>query len=79
MTLPPNYDAWRLQGPPEADEPEWVDCPDCDGTGHTLHDEHGPTLDCETCAGEGVLPAEFEEPDGDYLFERRRDAMEDRG
>ena len=68
-----DYDAWRLAGPEECTEPEMVTCDQCDGSGERL-----PGIRCHICHGEGAVPAETEEPDGDYLYERRRDsAMED--
>jgi len=73
----PGYDAWRLQSPPEYDDPETEECPDCDGTGHYLEDEHGPALVCETCGGSGEVPREVNEPDGDYLYEQQRDRRSD--
>jgi DnaJ-class molecular chaperone len=73
----PGYDAWRLRGPEEATEPEMVDCDNCDGRGFV--NNYGSIQDCGDCEGMGVVPAELEEPDGDYEYQRRRDAMEDRG
>ena len=74
----PGYDAWRLAGPDEAPEPEMVDCGQCDGTGTHLRDEHDTGVKCHVCRGEGVVPAEVDEPDGDYLYEQARDRrMED--
>lgn len=74
----PGYDAWRLAGPDEAPEPEMVDCNACRGTGMIVILTLATQDVCEQCDGEGVVPAEVDEPDGDYEFERRRDAaMED--
>ena len=70
MTLPPNYDAWRLQGPPEFDDPEY--CENCENNCPPSGYWHCPECDAEWPDGQG-------EPDGDYEYERRRDAMEDRG
>lgn len=36
-------------------------------------------VDCPECDGAGEVEAEPEEPDGDYEYERRRDAVMDRG
>jgi hypothetical protein len=82
MTIP-GYDAWRLQGPhddacPDCGGDGVCDCPACEGDtcpiceGDTCPICEGTgTVECETCHGD--------EPDGDYEYERRRDAaMEDR-
>lgn len=80
MTIP-GYDAWRLQGPHDDA------CPDCGGTREVecMHCEgtcaaHG--VNCPICEGTGTVECETchgDEPDGDYEYERRRDAaMEDR-
>ena len=73
----PGYDAWRLQGPPEP-ECEWcndtgfLDCPNCGGDGEV--DDCG--TECPECNGTGRLECEnHDEPDGDYEYERRRDAQ----
>ena len=76
MTLP-GYDAWRLQGPPEEPDPVMVSCECCHGNGFVMFD-HGAE-DCPECGGYGEVKAEPEEPDGDYEYERRRDAIMDRG
>jgi len=76
MTIP-GYDAWRLQGPhddacPDCGGCEIVDCPSCGGDGFVISGvpcrscEGTGTVECETCHGD--------EPDGDYEYERRRDA-----
>jgi DnaJ-class molecular chaperone len=76
MTLPRDYDAWRLAGPDERPDPKLVTCPDCAGQGELWH--CGALVECEDCAGSGEVMIGAEEPDGDYLYERRRDAgMED--
>ena len=70
--LPRDYDAWRLASPDDEREACRLcantgdrECPDCDG--------HG----CIECDGDGTVPCYHEapddEPDGDYLYERKRD------
>ena len=71
------YDEWRLSGPDEQPEPEMIECGWCDGTG-TIERENN-VFKCGTCGGSGEVPVESEEPDGDYFYERRRDAAMDRG
>jgi len=72
-----DYDAWRLAGPEECTEPDVVTCDQCDGSGMQIRFDGDPGL-CSICHGDGVMPVEVEEPDGDNLYERRRDAaMED--
>jgi hypothetical protein len=67
----PGYDAWRLSGPDDDR------CPECGGHGKTDcggdGDECGP--DCPACEGEGTIECSVcsEEPDGDYLYELKRD------
>ena len=67
----PGYDEWKLRGPDEDAAPV-EDCPYCDGTGQAIDDGGDPGL-CRKCMGDGVIPVEQEEPDGDYLYERYRD------
>ena len=69
----PGYDEWLLAGPDEYHEPEMVPCHQCDGTGTHLRDEHDAGVKCHVCRGEGEVPAEQDEPDGDYLYELKRD------
>lgn len=76
MTIP-GYDAWRLQGPPEEPDPVMVTCECCHGNGFVMFDHCAE--DCHECGGYGEVEAEPEEPDGDYEYERRRDAIMDRG
>ena len=76
MTLT-GYDAWRLQGPPEDPDPVMVPCECCHGNGFVMFDHCAE--DCHECGGYGEVEAEPEEPDGDYEYERRRDAVMDRG
>ena len=76
MTLP-GYDAWRLQGPPEEPEPVMVTCECCKGAGFLIFGNDD--VDCPECGGFGDVEAEPEEPDDDYEYERRRDAIMDRG
>ena len=73
------YDEWRLSGPDEHPEPAMTECSQCDGTGTHLHDEHDTGTRCRVCGGSGEVPVEAEEPDGDYQYERRRDAAMGRG
>jgi DnaJ-class molecular chaperone len=54
-----------------------VPCECCHGNGFVMWD-HGAE-DCPECDGFGEVEAEPEEPDGDYEYERRRDAIMDRG
>jgi DnaJ-class molecular chaperone len=85
MTLPPNYDAWRLQGPEEAPEIQMETCPECRGNcwiweyGTAQGQPARRKTECPECEGSGEVEATLDEPDGDYEYERRRDAMEDRG
>jgi DnaJ-class molecular chaperone len=71
------YDDWKLRGPDEERNP--CDCPDCKGTGVYVRHKGDEGTDCNTCGGWGVIDLEPEEPDGDYEYERRRDAIMDRG
>ena len=73
------FDEWRLSGPDEHPEPAMTECSQCDGTGTHLRDEHDTGTRCRVCGGSGEVPVEREEPDGDYEYERRRDAAIDRG
>ena len=75
------YDDWRLSGPHE-DECDLcngtglMDCMACGGDGDV--DDCG--TECPACEGAGHIECECrEEPDGDYEYERRRDAAIDRG
>ena len=72
MNLPRGYDAWRLSVPDEDDDPKNETCPACDGDG-CLERENTVTR-CGRCSGDGVIKAAQDEPDGDYEYERRRDA-----
>lgn len=81
MTHPmsiPKYDAWRLQGPDERPDPETEACDNCAGVGVVVNN-YGFVQDCEECGGTGGVEVTPGEPDGDYEYERKRDAMEDRG
>lgn len=83
------YDEWRLSGPDEHPEPEMTECSQCDGEGwvwgHEMDDPPDvPQPDdtrytCDICGGSGEVPVDADEPDGDYQYERRRDAAIDRG
>ena len=76
MTIP-GYDAWRLQGPPEEPDPVMEICVACSGQGY--QEDRSGIFRCPECGGYGEVKAEPEEPDGDYEYERRRDAIMDRG
>ena len=76
MSLPASYDAWRLRGPEEHTSVIMEACADCGGIGRK-HDAAGE-YDCPECEGIGEIETQLDEPDGDYEYERRRDAqMED--
>lgn len=68
------YDAWKLQGPdgPSCDmcnDTRWLDCMNCGGDG-----EIDDGIDCPVCEGTGRVECEnHDEPDGDYLYEQKRD------
>ena len=72
----PGYDAWKLSGPDERPEPVMVECEHCRGDGWLMDSEGG--YDCPECDGTGEVEEPAEEPDGDYEFESRRDAILDR-
>ena len=79
--LPANYDAWRLSGPhdDECDECDGhgiVDCMNCGGDGEV--DDCG--TECPACEGSGRVECSIcaNEPDGDYLYEQKRDRMMER-
>jgi predicted RNA-binding Zn-ribbon protein involved in translation (DUF1610 family) len=79
MTHPmsiPGYDAWRLRGPEESGTMMEA-CEDCEGIGK--QSEQGILFTCPACNGTGEVEITLDEPDGDYEYERRRDAREDRG
>lgn len=68
--LPRDYDAWRLSGPHDDA------CPDCDGSGMADCPDCSP-WSCDECDGSGKIVCQTcttDEPDGDYEYERRRDA-----
>ena len=67
----PGYDAWRLQGPEERDDPEMEQCPWCEGDGAVPRGRM--EVRCAHCNGSGEVEVEIEEPDGDYLYEQMRD------
>ena len=72
----PGYDAWRLRGP-EEDRSEIMEaCDACKGIGKA-QDAQG-VYACPECDGTGDVLVTLDEPDGDYLYERARDAREDR-
>jgi hypothetical protein len=68
----PGYDAWRLRGPDESVNTMMEACEDCGGTG-TMRDDKG-LYPCIECDGVGEVEVTLDEPDGDYEYERRRDA-----
>lgn len=70
----PGYDAWRLRGPSEERGQILEACEECKGIGKTL-DEAGEPQPCEECDGTGDVLATLDEPDGDYEYERKRDAQ----
>jgi hypothetical protein len=65
------YDEWRLRGPDEVVDPLMEDCEDCKSTGK-MQDKDGE-FPCTECDGSGEVEATLDEPDGDYLYELRRD------
>ena len=79
MTLPRDYDTWRLSGPDELPDQEMAECDQCDGTGTHVRDEHDTGRPCHVCGGSGEVPVEHDEPDGDYLYEQARDRRMEAG
>jgi hypothetical protein len=76
--LPRNYDAWRLRGPEEEHSVITEACDECRGLGRKKWLDADGEYDCPECDGTGEVETTIDEPDGDYLFERARDArMED--
>jgi ssDNA-binding Zn-finger/Zn-ribbon topoisomerase 1 len=72
MTLPRDYDQWRLSGPEEPDEPKMEECPECSGKGMIVWNFGCDK--CETCHGTGEVEAEAEEYEnerGEWLRDRR--------
>ena len=67
-----DYDAWVLRGPEEHLSVMMEACENCDGTG--MVNNYGIIQDCNDCCGSGEIEVTMDEPDGDYEFERRRDA-----
>ena len=77
MSLPRDYDAWRLRGPETEHSVIMEACESCGGIGTQKIGALG-AYECPECAGTGEVETTLDEPDGDYLFERARDArMED--
>jgi RecJ-like exonuclease len=74
----PGYDAWRLAGPAERDEPAMQTCDDCAGSGMITTIAFAAQDKCDNCNGTGEVTADPEEPDTDYEYERRRDAAMER-
>jgi DnaJ-class molecular chaperone len=75
----PGYDAWRLRGPEEDRSVIMEACETCKGLGMIVNRAMATQDECEDCDGSGEVEATLDEPDGDYEYERRRDAMDDRG
>ena len=69
----PGYDAWILRGPEEHLSVMMDACETCKGIGRCV-DAAGEYA-CEECDGTGEVEATLDEPDGDYEYERRRDAQ----
>ena len=67
-----DYDAWVLRGPDERDDPEMETCETCAGGGVCV--DLAGEYECPDCNGIGEIEVTLDEPDGDYEFERRRDA-----
>ena len=61
----PGYDLWILRGPDEHPSVMMEACEACGGIG------------CDDCGGTGEVEVTLDEPDGDYAYERARDARED--
>lgn len=79
METLPGYDAWKLRGPDDDRD----DCSLCNGTGKADSMNCGGDgevdegIECPACEGEGTVECtqcDYDEHDGDYEFERRRDA-----
>jgi RecJ-like exonuclease len=69
----PGYDAYILRGPEEHLSVIMEACEACHGTGQF------DGAMCVECQGTGDVEVTLDEPDGDYEYERRRDAQMDRG
>ena len=67
-----DYDAWVLRGPEEHLSIIMEACNTCRGTG-VSQDSDGE-FRCVDCEGTGEAEVTLDEPDGDYEYERRRDA-----
>ena len=67
----PGYDAWRLRGPDEHPSVMMEACEACGGGGRF------DGAMCIECEGTGEVEVTLDEPDGDYAYERARDARED--
>lgn len=67
-----DYDAWVLRGPEERPDPIMEACETCKGIGKCA--DLAGEYDCEECGGIGEVEVTLDEPDGDYLYERKRDA-----
>ena len=71
MTLPRDYDTWRLSGPDEY-ELTPVECPECHGTGMVVINCAADK--CRECEGSGLIlldAEEYENERGDWLRDRR--------
>ncbi len=68
------YDEWKLSTPyddacPHCNDHKVHDCPNCGGDGEVADD-----IECPECEGTGEVECECQdEPDGDYLYELKRD------
>ena len=70
----PGYDAWRLRGPEEEHSIIMDACEACGGIGMIVNRVLATQDVCEECDGTGEVETVLDEPDGDYEYERRRDA-----
>lgn len=69
------YDEWIFRTPADdAPDPIMEVCDTCKGTCVIIDEDDWP-CDCPDCGGTGEIEVEAEEPDGDYQYERRRDAL----
>jgi DnaJ-class molecular chaperone len=75
----PGYDAYILRGPEEHRSVMMEACEECDGTGMIVNRAMATQDKCDECDGTGEIEVTLDEPDGDYEYERRRDAQIDRG
>lgn len=65
-------------------EPHLIPCPECQGSGTEEHEEITDSgvysltfTDCTNCKGEGtIVPLDYEDERGDWLYHKRRDDEE---